>query len=156
MKPVQQRNALNVIYSPLRSATTRRLSLHFNLLARWRLLAAPQAHPRSTLRCPSSDTMGATPPYAISIPHSNPFAADGYINGGRWPVTCQTCIDTRCSCSCSCKCECGFMRTRGYPVYCRDYGASLSLPMISLRDWACKLAESVRGAIGMLVYQKEM
>lgn len=89
--------------------------------------------------------VGATPPYAISIPHSNPFAANSYINDGRWPVTCQTCFDARCSygCSCKCECECGFMRTREYPVYCRDYGASLPRLMISVRDWTCKLRQSV-------------
>lgn len=97
---MQQRNALNVIYSPLRSTTTRRLSLHFSVPARWRFLAALQAHPRPTLQRPPNGTdERTTPPYAISIPHSNLFAANGYINGRRWPVTCQTCVDVRCSCS---------------------------------------------------------
>lgn len=140
---MQQRNALNVIYSPLRSATTRRLSLHFTVPACWRFLAAPQAHPRPTLRRSSSGTDGCNP--SIRNIHS-PLES---IRGRRlykWRALARYVSDVfRCALQLQLQLQ---IQVRFYadariPRLLSRLWRQFTVVDDSARYWACKLGQSV-------------
>lgn len=96
MKLVQQRNALNVIYS---SPSVRNYSTTVTPFLPNPVTSSTPCVPRATIqhdgqsRSPYLDNCNQhdIPP----SPLFEPIHRDAYINGGRWPVTYQTCVSIR-------------------------------------------------------------